>query len=358
MEMRRDDDFIFVFCRGSQRAKWWIEYRRRFTRTVSWSEFVLPLPIKAYRALGLLGLRFLPEVRLDADVYLHLAPGTMGRRSKPLINLVADLSAIQLPKTSSLKWHGRRLNRQALQDGARIAAQTICISEHTARDLISRIPELSTRVTVVPNGIANEWFQEALATPSGGAPDDIARPYFIWYGAITPRKNVAGLLRGYASAVRSESGVSRLPHLLLVAGQSEHDGVISALISSLGISDRVHRLAYQTLTELIGLVSRSSGLVFPSHFEGFGMPILEAYAQGIPVLTSDRSAMPEVAGGLAVMCNPDDTNSIAEGIVALTDRKQHSEEMIRARRAWAEKFTAKASAEGYNAVIEKVLTAR
>jgi len=94
--------------------------------------------------------------------------------------------------------------------------------------------------------------------------------------------------------------------------------------------------------------------VFPSLYEGFGMPVVEAMACGVPVLTSDRTAMPEVAGGLAMLCDPENVGSIADGMRGLLSPAQIEPDAIAARRAWASRFTARRAACAYSALIDRV----
>ncbi|HZA68004.1 MAG TPA: glycosyltransferase, partial [Geminicoccaceae bacterium] len=93
----------------------------------------------------------------------------------------------------------------------------------------------------------------------------------------------------------------------------------------------------------------------PSLYEGFGMPVVEAMACGVPVLTSDRTAMPEVAGELAALCDPEDVGSIADGMRALLSPAQVAPGAIAARKAWASRFTARRAACAYSALIDRVV---
>ena len=188
----------------------------------------------------------------------------------------------------------------------------MCISNFTAADVAALMPEVTDKLRVITLGIAEEWF----ATDNVDVSSETylpKRPYFIWYGHMTPRKNIANLLAGYALAIERSVDRQSFPDFLFVG--SGHDDVV-ARAQSLGISDKVTKLPPQPLRRLIALVTHARGLAFPSYYEGFGMPVIEAFARGIPVLTSNVTSMPEVAGGLADLCDPTKPSSITEGLHA------------------------------------------
>lgn len=354
MKLRSGDNFLFVFMRGSQKETWWPEFRNRIAPNVRWREAVMRRTRKAANLLTLLGWPYQPDIDLEADLYLRLHAGTMGRRARPLIQTVTDLSALRRPRAASLKWHGRILVRRHLREGARLASRTVCISKFTADDVAAEHPAIASTLRIVPNGIADAWFVEA----ADGAPlseDRRTAPYFVWYGQITPRKNIEGLIKAYALARRQMSPHGAMPDLLLITGALSGCARLDGLIRSSQLTGHVKFLPPQPLPRLVEYVSRSAGLVFPSFYEGFGMPIIEAFARGIPVLTSDVSAMPEVAGGHAVLCDPDDPASIAQGMIALLDPKQWEAHTVTARKTYAEAFTALGSAQRYSDVIDEVL---
>lgn len=353
MQQRRGDHFTYFLCRGSEQSAWWGEFRERIASIDSFEEAVLPWTRRFYNLRTLLGERWLPRVPAGADIYLRLDAGAMGPKGIPLINLVTDLSSLQGARRSSMSWIGRRIYRRHLRESA-LADRTVCISKATARDVANCVSELAGRISVICNGIANEWL--APITPGERNQDAASRPYFIWYGFIAPRKNISRLLLGYGEALRKANGP--FPDLLLVGHSGPEKSPIDDKIIKLGLERRVRRLPPQPQDILIKLVSESSGLAFPSLFEGFGMPIIEAYARGIPVLTSNVTSMPEVAGGLSDLCEPEDPASIAEGLLRLARPAQMQLERVAKRRAYAEGFSAQRAAAAYSCLIDEVLSER
>jgi glycosyltransferase involved in cell wall biosynthesis len=353
MRQRRSDHFTYFLCRGSEESAWWREFRARIDSIASFEEAVLPWARHFYNLRTLLGERFLPRISAGADIYLRLDAGVMGPKGVPLINLVTDLSSLQGARRSSMSWIGRRIYKRQLQESG-VADRTVCISRATARDVANLVPELAGRISVICNGIADEWLAPiALGERNLGA---ASRPYFIWYGFVAPRKNISRLLIGYGEALRKADAA--FPDLLLVGHSGVEKSPLDKKIKGLGLEGKVRRLPPQPQDLLIKLVSESNGLAFPSLFEGFGMPIIEAYARGIPVLTSNVTSMPEVAGGLSDLCNPEDAASIAEGLLRLAQPKQMQWERIAKRRTYAEGFSAQRAAAAYSDLIDEVLSER
>ena len=354
MRVRTQTHYMFFLRRGSETSGWWTAFRARIDPSISWEEIVLRHSRRAYHLMTLVGLSFQPRISAAADVYLRLDVGTMGPKACPLINLVQDLSALKKPRSSSLRWYGRILFRRHLREGAALANRTVCISRFTADDLLDLMPEISERLRVIPCGIGDEWFTDRADVAKCAAILP-RRPYFIWYGYITERKNLAGLVEAYALARHQTRQPSAFPELLIVGDSSDGGANLSNMIERLGLKDSVRRVGPQQLEQLITLVAHSRGLAFPSFYEGFGLPIVEAFAQGIPVLTSNVTSMPEVAAGLADLCDPADQDSIAQGLLRLSMADRWSESWIAARKSHARSFTAARASRAYSALIDEVL---
>jgi glycosyltransferase involved in cell wall biosynthesis len=238
----------------------------------------------------------------------------------PLVVTVHDLAVLRHPETFN-QWT-RRYSRLCVPRVARAARLVIAVSEHTKRELVELLRTPEEKIRVVPNGVAEVF------GPDGPAESG---EYVLAVGTLEPRKNLARL----AEATR------RLGVELRVAGapgwgrvEVEGDGV-----RSLGrVSDE----------ELARLYRGARCLAYPSLYEGFGIPIVEAMASGTPVVTSRGGATEEVAGGAAVLVDPLDSASIAAGIEEAVARR---EELVTAGIARAREFnwaeTARRTAEAY-----------
>jgi len=203
-------------------------------------------------------------------------------------------------------------------------------SESTRRDFLDRYDFPPEDVVTVPLGVESayrpqnpEEFRPTLSTY--GLPKD----YLLYVGEISRRKNIKNLLAAYAKFSHGRD----LP-LVMVGSQSYGANELLSEIPSLGIEDRVRLLGYVPDSDLPAIYAGAAAFLFPTYYEGFGLPVLEAMASGIPTVTSDRGAVPEITGDHAVLVEPDDVESIAAGI-------SQALEMTDADRAAARKHVAK-----------------
>jgi glycosyltransferase involved in cell wall biosynthesis len=172
--------------------------------------------------------------------------------------------------------------------------------------------------------------------------------YFLYIGTVQPRKNLVRLIDGFAQAVKGCAGSSPLPRdlLLVIAGKRGWlTETIEQRAASAGIAERVRFTGYVDDADLPALLSGSHAFVFPSLYEGFGMPVLEAMACGAPVLTSTTSSLPEVAGDAALLVDPHDTQAIASALARLADDATLCDELRRRGRERAAHFTWERCAE-------------
>jgi glycosyltransferase involved in cell wall biosynthesis len=250
-------------------------------------------------------LRRLRRIDLAHDVLVNVAPfpHVLGEHPR-LVLYVHDLHMLEggFYQPGKRAWFRAFLGRSL-----RKAAHVVCVSNDTRNALLHRYSELDpARVSAV-----HLWADACLA-PDGDEPGP-ARPYFLVVGQIERRKNTLRLLDAFAAARRR--GVTTE---LRLAGRAGHGGAAAlARLALPDLADAVHVHEAPTDRELRGLYRSARGLLFPSLHEGFGLPLLEAMQAGIPILTSDRSALPEVAGDAALLVDPEDTTAIAQGIERL-----------------------------------------
>lgn len=256
---------------------------------------------------------------------------------------------------AATEWHGGQsrvdLDRRHFQRAERV----IAISRATAQELIARLDVPRHRIRVVHNGIdPRVWSQEVH-------PDDSARlaalglrggPFLLCVGAVDARKNVDGILYGLK---RAQELVHNRQLVLVWAGpltrpeRIELDG----LSKSRGLSPSVIPVGLIGDEDLAALYRHATGLVFASRREGFGFPVVEAMASGCPVITSNRSAMVEVADGAAVMVDPDDTGAIADAMVLLYGNEAERQRLRRTGLERARQFTLEQMALGTAAAYQE-----
>lgn len=193
----------------------------------------------------------------------------------------------------------------------RRAAGLIAISEHTKYDAVRHLDLQPQRIEVIYNGVAESYF---TARPAPAARTGIAKPYVLFVGAIEPRKNVDRLLDAWALLRRD----LRERYELVIAGSTGwHAGATRARLESLEAG--ITWLGYVPEEDLPGLTAGATVFAYPSLYEGFGIPVAQAMAASVPVLTSNVSCLPEVVsdGGLCV--DPRSPSDIAAGITRLLE---------------------------------------
>lgn len=197
------------------------------------------------------------------------------------------------------------------------ARRVIAISSATRNDLVQHYGADPARIDVVHHGLGGEFRPaEPEAIAAVRAHYQLPANYLLYIGTIQPRKNLARLIAAFAQALAAPGAPPDLQ--LVIAGRR---GWLTEQIErqavALGIGRRVRFLGYLPDADLPALISGALAFTFPSLYEGFGMPVLEAMACGTPVLCSNTSALPEVAGDAALLVDPHTDEAIAAGIIRL-----------------------------------------
>ena len=255
----------------------------------------------------------------------NTAPLAMRRRT-PLVLTIHDVMALknraELPYSSSWYQNAGRLYRRAILSRAALsAAAVISVSNFSRDDLLIACPNLSAeKVRVVPNGPGMS--PGLCATPNPeierflGQGDDL----IFALGAVDPRKNTARVVTAFdAFNLRARNGSYRL----VVAGLNRGDvEAVDRAVARAKNRDRIHLLGDVSEAELKWLYQKSRIFLYVSLYEGFGIPILDAMAEGVSIVASDTSSIPEVLGDCGELVNPHDVGSIVEGmLVALSKSK-------------------------------------
>lgn len=221
-----------------------------------------------------------------------------------------------------------RLNK-LLEKSLGRARTLLCISKDLMQDVNEMwgIPESRMRVTYM--GVGQEFQQR----PIGAARQLLAERYgvrgrfLLFIGQQQERKNVFRVVEAYARFRKHvDVETSEIPGLLLVGRADDSTDAIAAKIREHGIEEHVTRLPYVSFSELPDLYSAADTLLFPSLWEGFGLPVIEAMACGTPVVTSTATCLPEVAGDAALIVDPESVEAIADSILRLhldTALRQH-----------------------------------
>ena len=249
--------------------------------------------------------------------------------------------------------------RLSSRDALRRSRALFTVSEYSRQAMVQAYGVPASRITVTHNGVDTQRFSPATDHPDGDARGQaLVRAhglepggYLCIVGRLEPRKNHANLVEAYARLA------SPRPRLVVI-GQRDFafEGVFDA-VQRHGLQGQVSFLERVSDAELPALIRHSAAFVYPTWAEGFGMPVLEAMACGVSVVTSHITSLPEVAGDVAFMSQPDDVASIAQAMqAALAESpaertRRHERGVARAR-----EFTWQRSAQALLAVYRQLLT--
>ena len=231
----------------------------------------------------------------------------------PVVVSIHDLSFEHLPQTFT--WRSRKQLRITVRRTARQASQVIALSEYARNDIVETYQIRPDKISVIPLSagdhfrpiIDEEELQRVRQTYG------IEGEYMLSVGAIQPRKNLGRLVAAY-SHLRDAKPEGKLPKLVL-AGKCAwlYDETLRA-IKELSLSESIILTGYVPEGDLPALYSGALCFIYPSYFEGFGLPPLEAMQCGVPVIVGNRTSLPEVVGDAGVLVDPFDVNALAAAI--------------------------------------------
>ncbi|MDQ1678516.1 MAG: hypothetical protein QOC93_3660 [Actinomycetota bacterium] len=245
--------------------------------------------------------------------------------------------------------------RSATKTSLHRAARVIVPSKATRDELIRLLDADPTRLDVAYHGVDTDLFHapdEAEQARVRARLGLIGSTYLAFLGAQEPRKNVPNLIRGWVAAAADRTD----PPALVIAGGSGHDDEIDRAIAEVPPHLRLLRPGYLRYADLPGFLGGAEVVAYPSHGEGFGLPVLEAMACGSAVLTTPRLSLPEV-GGDAVAYTGEDAATIGRDLAALLDDPARRTQLGTAALERAYQFTWQASAEAHLAAYARAAAA-
>jgi glycosyltransferase involved in cell wall biosynthesis len=241
---------------------------------------------------------------LDFDITHSLHPLLLPSKRAAQIVTIHDLHFLAHPERT--KAEIRRDYPVLVRDHARRAARIVVPSRFTAGEVERQLGIPSERIAVCPPG-APEWTPRAQPANDG---------YILFFSTIEPRKNVGGLLDAYERLIASDRV---LPELVLAGNATDEAQPSLERLTRPPLAGRVRHIGYVDPADRRDLYAGARLLVMPSFDEGFGIPVLEAMTLGVPVVASDRGALPEVLGDAGPLVNPDEPAAIAGAIARLLD---------------------------------------
>jgi glycosyltransferase involved in cell wall biosynthesis len=282
-------------------------------------------------------------VKPRADIYHLPSPAPLGRYEGKLVVTIHDLVYKTYPQAHTPQTIA--LTEEYMGAIIRQADRIICISENTRRDLHRFFDVDTDKTCTVLNGVDHNIFfplpdkQEAhrFCQELGAAPG-----FMLFVGTIEPRKNLPGLLQAMAQLKKSGTAV---PQLVVVGMRGWMMEKVMPLIEQLDLKSCVFFTGFITDAQLNMLYNTCGVFVFPSFYEGFGFPIVEAFCAGAAVVASKTSSCGEIAGDAAVLINPADHSQIAAAITRLLEDPKLVQELRRKALERARLFSFEATAQ-------------
>jgi glycosyltransferase involved in cell wall biosynthesis len=296
--------------------------------------------------------------RLDI---LHCLGNTAPLAMPSSVRLVLSLMDVMflhtgefVPKpTNNYQALGRVYRSVVVPRCARSADQVITISEYSRRDILQLIPGLDPARVLVTYLSCDAVFKQAPALPQPmSEPDAGNRPYILSLGADDPRKNTLRLVKAYLTLLQRHG----IDENLVISGYSnwEHSEAYRA-VRSAGAIGRVRFLSFVSIDELAALYRNATLFVYPSLYEGFGIPVLEAFSSGCPVLASNVTSIPEVGGDAAIYVDPLNEEEIGQAMYRLIQDGELRKSLVQRGHARALEFSWAETARQTLSVYERCI---
>lgn len=324
------DNYHMVPARSGILRKQWIR--------ILWEQIVFPWRLRKLKADVLL----CPNYTMPYPVRL-VSPKTA------VVNAFHDMAYFMFPelyvgwKREMFKWYIRR--------SARATDKIITISENSKSDIPKFCNPRNTNIDVTYMGVKEEFFEGEPASDDVLSKYGIKGEYIYYVGTLEPRKNIAGLIKGYRLLPDSIKD----HYKLVITGKKGwfYEELFKTVDSDPNLKDRVVFTGFVDDEDMIPLLKRASAFAYISLYEGFGIPVAEAMAAGVPTVTSNRSSMKEIAEGYGFLCDPDTPESVRDYLVDALVLHEHLEagdeeakEQIKRAQEHARIYSWKTCAEG------------
>lgn len=289
----------------------------------------------------------------DADVSVFfnfiVPPGVKGKT----LAIVHDMAYMAYPET--VRKRTRRFLESSMEKSCKRADHIITISKFSKREIMKYIPIKEDRISVVFHGVDFDRFHSNYGEKEIEQTKkkySINGKYILYLGTIEPRKNIKRLIESYALLKQEKKDQ---PQLILAGGKGWLCDEIYESVSRLHLEDCVKFLGYVPDEVAPKLLCGAEMFVFPSLYEGFGLPVLEAMACGVPVVAADAASLPEVAQNAAVLVDPMDIQCMKEGMAVLLENESMRNKLREAGMEHVKQFTWEKTASRYIEICEELL---
>lgn len=274
-----------------------------------WFELSIPAVLKKHKV----------DLFLSPDSYLSL------RTPVPSVTVIHDLNFEYYPK--DLLFFARHYNKIMFPRFAKKAKRVICVSEYSKSDIHKLYHIPNDKIDVVYNA-AKENFQPLSEDEVVKTRQEFSDglPYFLYVGALNPRKNLVNLLKAFDQFCQEKGATTKM---LIVGNKMYRTQAIDDTFNQMQFKDQVVFMGHLDTNQLNKVYGAALSLAYVSYFEGFGIPIVEAFRSGCPVITSNVTSMPEVAGDAALLVDPFNVAEIQSALLRIADSEVLRKELIR-----------------------------
>lgn len=300
---------------------------------------ILPIPYKCF---------FGRDAEITHFFNFYIPPGVQGKK----IAVVHDMAYKTCPET--VKRKTRILLELTLKNTCKRADIILTVSEFSKSEILKYIDVEEKKIKVIPNGVDLKLFHNKYSEQCIEEVKEkyhIWNDYFLYLGTLEPRKNIERIIEAYNSLKDKEKN---LPVLVLAGGKGWMYDSIFSKVENLGIQDKIIFTGYVEEEEIPKLMCGAKALVFPSLYEGFGMPPIEAMACGTPVIVSEHGALEEVVGDAGIKVNPYSVQEIESAMRELLSNNELHQELSLRGLEKAKQYTWEKAAEQLNQLYQSL----
>jgi len=294
----------------------------------------------------------LPRQFSKHNIELFFSPDSYASLSTeiPQLLTVHDLAFEHYPQ--GIPWMVEKYYRYYTPRFCHKAQHILAISDFTAKDIIREYDIDPDKISVVNNGVS-DIFKPLPEDRKIQVRQQFTRtnPYFIYVGAIHPRKNVLGILKAFESFKKQHP---QLEHLLVIAGRKAwKNEALEQFYQEMTYKNCVIWLEHLPRQQVAELIAASTAMVYPSFYEGFGLPVLEAMSCGVPSITSRNSPMEEIAGDSGLICDPGDTELMGKYMYIYAHYRETREQAAKRALVLSEQYSWDITASRIAGIIEE-----
>lgn len=290
---------------------------------------------------------FLFRHRVDAYHTQYILPLCIPKRTRVLLH-IHDVSFKAYPEL--IGWKDRFFLALLIPRSLRRASRILVPSQFTKDEIQRYYGTAEEKIVVIPNAVSDAFLVTSVGETALQEKYSLPKQFILFVGTLQPRKNIPLLIRAFAEVTK------RIPdiELVIVGNRQGHhfDSAIDSVIEELDLSMKVHFPGYIAEEDLPGVMRCASLFVFPSFYEGFGIPLLEAMSQNVPVACSDIPCLREVAGDAAQYFDPMSVASCQEKLYTLLIQKELRESVVTLGKSRSGFFSWKKSATLLSRVYE------